>query len=146
MNFCVGVAGYPEKHFEAANLRTDIQYLKQKVDAGAEYIVTQMFFDNKNFYNFVEECRRADIKVPIIPGLKVLRALNQLKSIPKTFHVDLPDALVDEIMANPSHIVEIGQKWAERQVHDLLAHGHQSLHFYVMQDAHVVSKIIETVK
>lgn len=146
MDFCVGVAGYPEKHFEAANLRTDIMYLKQKVDAGAEYIVTQMFFDNKHFYNFVEECRKADIKVPIIPGLKILRSLNQLKSIPKTFHVDLPDEMVDEIMANPEHIVEIGQKWGERQVHDLIAHGHQCLHFYVMQDAHVVSKIIETVK
>ncbi|HMN68929.1 MAG TPA: methylenetetrahydrofolate reductase [Bdellovibrionales bacterium] len=146
MDFCVGVAGYPEKHFEAANLKTDLQYLKQKVDAGADYIVTQMFFDNEPFYRFVGECRAIGIKVPIIPGLKVLRSLNQLKSIPKTFHVDLPDAMVDEIMASPGHVVEIGKRWATKQVHDLVGRGHQCLHFYVMQDANVVTQIVETVK
>ncbi len=146
MDFCVGVAGYPEKHFEAANLKTDIQYLKQKVDAGAEYIVTQMFFDNARFFEWVKECRAAGIKVPIIPGLKVLKSAGQLKSIPKTFHVDLPDHLVDEVMATPAHAGEIGRRWTEKQVHELINNGHNSLHFYVMQDAHIVTKIIETVK
>lgn len=146
MDFCVGVAGYPEKHFEAANMKTDIQYLKQKVDAGAQYIVSQMFFDNERFYKWVADCRAAGINVPIIPGLKVLRSLGQLKSIPKTFHVDLPDPLVDEIMASPEHIVEIGKRWAEKQTHDLINNGHQCLHYYVMQDANVVAKIVESVK
>lgn len=146
LDFCVGVAGYPEKHFEAANLKTDLHYLKQKVEAGAQYIVTQMFFDNERFYDFVKECRATGIQVPIIPGLKVLRSLNQLKSVPKTFHVDLPNALVDEIMDSPEHVSEIGQRWAQKQVHDLINHGFSNLHFYVMQDAHLVTKIIETVK
>lgn len=146
MDFCVGVAGYPEKHFEAANLKTDIAYLKKKVDAGAEYIVTQMFFDNDRFFAWVAECRAAGITVPIIPGLKVLRSLNQLRSIPKTFHVDLPDQLVDEVMAEPSRVGEIGRRWAEKQVHGLVNAGHNSLHFYVMQDANTVTQIIETVR
>lgn len=146
LDFCVGVAGYPEKHFEAANMKTDIAYLKQKVDAGAHYIMTQMFFDNTRFYSFVADCRAAGITVPIIPGLKVLRSLNQLKSIPKTFHCDLPDELVDEVMANPEHVGEIGQRWGQKQVHDLINKGHNNLHFYVMQDAHLVTKIIESVR
>lgn len=146
LDFCVGVAGYPEKHFEAANMKLDLSYLKQKVDAGAHYIVTQMFFDNGKFHSFVRDCRSVGIEVPIIPGLKAIRSLSQLKSIPKTFHVDLPDALVDEVMASPQHVTEIGQKWAINQVHDLIENGHSNLHFYVMQDAHLVTKIIETVK
>jgi len=146
LDFCVGVAGYPEKHFEAANMKIDLHYLKQKVDAGAHYVVTQMFYENQHFYDFVRDCRAAGITVPIIPGLKVLRSLNQLKSVPKTFHVDLPDPLVDEIMASPEHCAEIGQRWAQKQAHDLLNNGHNNLHFYVMQDAHLVAKIIESIK
>ena len=146
LDFCVGVAGYPEKHFESANRKVDMNYLKQKVDAGAQYIVTQMFFDNQKFLDFVADCRTAGIKVPIVPGLKVLRSLNQLKSIPKTFHVDLPHELVDEVMESPEHCSEIGQRWAQKQVHDLISKGHDSLHFYVMQDAHLVTKIVESVK
>ncbi len=146
MDFCVGVSGYPEKHFEAANMKTDIAYLKAKVDAGAHYIMTQMFYDNARFYQFVKDCREAGIKVPILPGLKILRSLNQLKSIPKTFHVDLPNELVDEVMASPEHCAEIGQRWAIKQTHDLINNGHTNLHFYVMQDAHLVTKIIETVR
>lgn len=145
LDFCVGVAGYPEKHFEAANKKTDLMYLKKKVEAGAEYIITQMFFDNTHFYNFVKECKDIGINVPIIPGIKVLRSLNQLKSIPKTFHIDLPDELVDEVLDTPEHVQEIGRRWAERQVKDLLSNGINNIHFYVMQDAHMVSQIVKTV-
>jgi methylenetetrahydrofolate reductase (NADPH) len=145
LDFCVGVAGYPEKHFEAPNLKTDIEYLKQKVDAGADYIMTQMFYDNQKFFTFVDECRAAGITVPIIPGMKVLRSSAQLKSIPKTFHVDLPTPLVDEIMASPKHVVEIGRRWAEMQVRELLEKNFFNIHFYVMQDAGTVSDVVKSV-
>lgn len=145
LEFCVGVAGYPEKHFEAPNLKADISYLKQKVDQGADYIVSQMFFDNSRFYQFVDECRAAGITVPIIPGLKILKSINQLKSLPKTFHVDLPTELVDEIMASPEHCAEIGARWAKRQTEDLLNKKNNIVHFYVMQDAHLVSNIIKAI-
>jgi len=145
LDFCVGVAGYPEKHFEAANMKVDLQYLAKKCEAGADYIITQMFFDNSAFYKFVKEAREAGIKVPIIPGLKVLRSTSQLKSIPRTFHVDLPSEMVDEILASPHHVEAIGQQWTEMQTRDLLNNGFNSIHFYVMQDAHVVSKIAQSV-
>ncbi len=145
LDFCIGVAGYPEKHFEAANMKVDIAHLKAKVDAGADYIITQMFYDNSRFYQFVKDCREAGIKVPIIPGLKILKSVTQLRSIPKTFHVDLPDELVDEVTASPQHASEIGQRWCQKQVHDLINNGHYNLHFYVMQDATLVSDIVKTV-
>lgn len=143
LNFCVGVAGYPEKHFEAANLKTDLLNLKKKVDAGAEYIVSQMFFDNQKYFDFVKACREIGIEVPIIPGLKVLRSLSQLKSIPKTFHIDLPEALVDEVLASPKHVEEIGYQWALKQAEALLQAREPSLHFYIMNDAHQVIKILK---
>lgn len=142
LDFCVGVAGYPEKHFEAANFKLDVQYLKAKVDAGADYIVTQMFFDNEKFFSFVNACREADIKVPIIPGLKVIKSVNQLKALPRTFHIDLPDQLVDEVLAAPHHSEEIGSAWAGRQVEELLNKGFHNVHFYVMNDAPVVAKTV----
>lgn len=145
LDFCVGVAGYPEKHFEAPNLDIDIQYLKLKVDAGAEYIVTQMFFENSSFHQFVKKCRAAGITVPIVPGIKVLKSAYQLKSIPRTFHVDLPGELVNEIIASPKHVEEIGARWTQKQVEDLISHGHKNIHFYVMNDAQVVKKVIEAV-
>jgi len=143
IDFCVGVAGYPEKHFEAPNLEMDINFLKQKVDAGADYIVTQMFFENAKFKDFVSRCRKVGITIPIIPGIKVLKSVNQLKSIPKTFKVDLPPTLVSEIMANPNHVEEIGVRWAERQAEGLLAMGSPIVHFYVMNDAHLVRRVID---
>jgi methylenetetrahydrofolate reductase (NADPH) len=146
LDFCIGVAGYPEKHFEAANLDMDINYLKQKVDGGADYIVTQMFYDNQAFHHFVAKCREAGIQVPIIPGLKVLKSLTQLKSVPRTFHVDLPVALVEQIMSEPERVEQIGFEWAKGQVEDLLNHGHKNLHFYVMNDVHLVKRVIEMVK
>lgn len=146
LDFCIGVAGYPEKHFEAPNRRIDIAHLKAKVDAGAEYVITQMFYDNQQFYSFVKECREAGIKVPIVPGLKILKSAAQLRSIPKTFHVDLPDALVDEVSDQPEHASEIGKRWCERQVHDLINNGFNDIHFYVMQDASMVAEIVSTVR
>lgn len=146
LDFCIGVAGYPEKHFEAPNKKIDIAHLKAKVDAGAEYIITQMFYNNDSFYTFVKECREAGITVPIVPGLKILKSASQLRSIPKTFHVDLPDALVDEITASPEHAAEIGKRWCQKQVHDLINNGHNNIHFYVMQDASMVSDIVKTVR
>ena len=142
-NFCIGVGGYPEKHFEAPNLKTDVEHLKTKVNVGAEYVVTQMFFNNTVYFDFVDRCRAAGIEVPIIPGIKILNQLSQLKNIPRNFHVDLPDELVDEIQENPSHIKEIGFEWAYQQCADLLNHGIKNLHFYIMSDASVITRIID---
>lgn len=142
IDFCVGVAGYPEKHFEAANFKLDVQYLKEKVDAGSDYIVTQMFYDNQKFFAFVKACREAGINVPIIPGLKIIKSVNQLKALPRTFHIDLPDQLADEVLASPHHAEEIGSNWAGRQVEELLNAGHHNVHFYVMNDAPIVAKTV----
>ena len=142
-HFCIGVGGYPEKHFEAPNLKTDVEHLKTKVDVGAEYVVTQMFFNNTVYFDFVDRCRAAGIEVPLIPGIKVLNQLSQLKNIPRNFHVDLPDELVDEIRENPSHIKEIGFEWAYQQCAELLNRGIKNLHFYIMNDANVITRIID---
>lgn len=143
LNYCIGVAGYPEKHFEAASLKLDLQYLKKKVDAGAQYITTQMFFDNQKYFSFVKQCRDFGINVPIIPGIKVLRSVAQLKSLPKTFHIDLPDQFVDEITENPTHAAEIGTRWALKQSEELMNANVPSMHFYVMNDADHVVNIVK---
>ncbi len=142
-NFCIGVAGYPEKHFEAPNLKQDIAFLKEKVDAGANYIVSQMFFDNQKYFNFVKQARDAGITVPIIPGLKILKNATQLRTLPKSFYFDFPDDLVEEVTNNPSHTKEIGVRWAVKQAQELLDFGIPSLHFYVINDA---DSVIEVVK
>jgi methylenetetrahydrofolate reductase (NADPH) len=142
IKFCVGVGGYPEKHIEAPNLKTDIRHLKDKVDAGADYIVSQMFFDNAAYLDWVARCREAGITVPIIPGIKLIESVRQLTSLPKHFHVNMPDELVDEIMANPGHVKEIGRRWARRQVEGLIESGASCLHFYVMNDATPVVDLI----
>lgn len=146
LDFGIGVAGYPEKHFESPNLAMDIQYLKKKVEAGAEYIVTQMFFDNQKYHDFVKACREADINVPIIPGIKVIRSAKQLVNLPKNFYIDLPDNLVNEIHDNPHHVVEIGKEWALHQVEDLLNHNVPCIHFYVMNDTDSVTNIVKRLK
>lgn len=145
LNFCIGVAGYPEKHFEAPSLKTDIMYLKKKVEAGAEYIVTQMFFDNKHYFDFVAECRAAGITVPIIPGLKVIRNVKHLTAIPKNFYVNFPDGFVEEILANPKHIEEIGVRHAISQLEGLIEHNVPSLHFYIMNEIDSIKKILKKV-
>jgi methylenetetrahydrofolate reductase (NADPH) len=143
-NFCVGVGGYPEKHFESPNIDTDIKYAKEKINAGAEYIVTQMFFDNKHYYDYVERCREAGIDVPIIPGLKMLNSKNQLTSLPKNFHIDLPTELVNEISeAKNEHILEIGVNWTAKQVEDLLNNSSPAIHFYIMQNSNPINLLMK---
>lgn len=146
LDYCIGVAGYPEKHFEAANFKTDILNLKKKVDAGADYLVTQMFFDNKSFYSFKAACLEAGIHVPIIPGLKIIRSAVQLKTIPKTFNVDLPEVLVDEILETPGSAEEIGLSWAKKQVEDLVNKGEKNIHFYIMNDTNLVLDLVHKIK
>ncbi|MCZ2458233.1 MAG: methylenetetrahydrofolate reductase [Chitinophagales bacterium] len=143
--FCTGVAGYPEKHFEAPNLDTDMHYLKAKVDAGAEYIVTQMFFDNKKFFAFVKHCRDLGINVPIIPGLKPITSKKQLSTIPRTFHVDLPAGLADEILKAPTDadVEKIGTEWLIAQSKELISSGVPVLHFYTLGKPHVVINVVK---
>jgi methylenetetrahydrofolate reductase (NADPH) len=145
-DFCVGVGGYPEKHFEAPNLDTDIVHTRLKVEAGAEYIVTQMFFDNDDYFHYVDACRAAGIEVPIIPGLKILTTPAHLTSLPSNFFVSLPKELSDEAAAaKPGHVIDVGVEWAVRQVEGLLARGVPSVHFYVMQNAKAVARVLERV-
>lgn len=133
-NFCVGVAGYPEKHFEAPNLDFDIKQLKKKVRAGGDYIVTQMFFDNEAYFNFVEKCRDAGIDCPIVPGLKVLTRERHLNFLPKYFHLNIPEPLSDEVQADPENARNIGVEWAAKQSIELLEGGAPGIHFYIMGD------------
>jgi methylenetetrahydrofolate reductase (NADPH) len=146
-NFCVGVGGYPEKHFEAPSLKSDIRFCKEKLDAGADYVVTQMFFDNKVYFNFVDQCRNEGITAPIIPGLKILSAKSHLVNIPKNFYVSLPDDLVDEVnSARPDQVMEIGVEWAAKQVEELLNKNVPSVHFYIMQNSTPIKKLMDRLK
>jgi methylenetetrahydrofolate reductase (NADPH) len=140
--FCIGAAGYPEKHFEAPNLRADVKRVRQKVAAGAEYIVTQMFFDNRYYFSFVKECREQGIDVPIIPGLKIITGAGQLSSIPRTFHCEIPETLALEIESKPEHVQEIGVAWAAEQVRELLGSGARSVHFYVLARSRAVNAVL----
>jgi len=142
MDFCVGVAGYPEKHFESPSLRSDINYLKKKIDKGADYVTTQMFFDTQKYIDYVGKCRIAGIAVPIIPGIKIIRSVKQLKSIPRNFFVDFPDDFVGEIEKNPAHVKEIGINWAKKQTRELLEFGVPCVHFYIMNDTQSVLDVV----
>lgn len=133
--FCIGVGAYPEKHFEAPNIETDIANLKKKVDAGADYIITQMFFDNKVFYDFVEKCRQAGITVPVIPGLKPISTPRQISLLPESFSIDIPLELTAEIEKagdDKEKIYRIGTEWCTEQCKDLIRHGVPAVHFYTM--------------
>jgi methylenetetrahydrofolate reductase (NADPH) len=142
-DFCIGVAGYPEKHFEAPNLKLDLQNLKRKVDAGADYVVTQMFFDNKHYFDFVRQAREIGITVPIIPGIKVLKNPTQLVSVPKNFYIDFPDDLVEAATKDPKNVAAIGKEWATNQVQGLLEGGAPCVHFYIMNDTHTIVDIVK---
>lgn len=142
--FCIGVAGYPEKHFEAPNMDTDLQYLKAKVDAGADYIVTQMFYDNAKFYSFVDACRAIGITVPIIPGLKPITTKKQLTVLPKTFYIDLPNDLSSEVLKckTDEEVEKVGEEWLLAQSKDLKKNGVPVLHYYTLGKPHVVANVV----
>ena len=147
-NFCVGVGGYAEKHFEAPNLKSDIKFVKDKIDAGADYIVTQMFFDNKFYFKYLDECRKVGINSPIIPGLKILTSKAQLHSIPRNFHVTIPDALADEIESAKNHdeVINIGVEWAAKQVEELLERSVPGVHFYIMLNSKPITMLLNRLK
>jgi len=132
LDFCIGVAGYPEKHFEAPNMEIDLLNLKDKIDAGADYIVTQMFFDNKKYYDFVDRCRAIGITVPIIPGIKPLAMMNQITVLPKLFSIDIPEEFAREVRKckNNSDARAVGTEWAIMQARELIAHKVPCLHIY----------------
>ncbi len=142
-NFCVGAAGYPEKHFEAMNLATDLHYLKAKVDAGAEYIVTQMFFDNQKYFDFVAACREAGINVPIIPGIKPIKTLNHIAFLPKVFNIDFPEALSKELLKCKTNadVSKIGVEWGIQQSRELKAANVPCIHYYTMSTSDAVKTI-----
>ena len=146
-NFCIGVAGYPEKHFEAPNFKTDLAFLKAKVDAGAEYIVTQMFFDNQKYFEFVKCCREAGIDVPIIPGLKPIYTKKQLSIIPRTFHVDIPEMLAHDIIKakTDAEVEQIGQEWLLQQSKELKAAGVPVLHYYTLGKPDIIANVVKDV-
>ena len=141
--FCVGVAGYPEKHFEAPNLKSDIRYLKQKVALGADYIVTQMFYNNQKYFDFVETCRNEGIDVPIIPGLKPITTIKQVTILPSIFHIDIPEDLSDAIEGCKDNRAarQVGVEWCVQQSKELIEYGVPCLHYYSMGKAEPVYNI-----
>jgi len=147
-NFCMGVAGYPEKHFEAPNLNSDIHFLKKKIEAGADYIVTQMFFDNEKYYDFVKICRANNINVPIIPGIKPFSTKRQLNILPQRFHLNLPPELVEEVLKckNNIDIRQVGIDWAIKQTQELIEFGAPCVHFYTMGKVDNVLKVMANFK
>ena len=146
-NFCMGIAGYPEKHFEAPNMYADMKWLKAKVDAGADYIVTQMFFDNKKFFEFVDLCRKNDINVPIIPGLKILSSRAQLVALPKIFHIDLPQDLFVELekCKDDKAVKEVGIQWCIQQSKELKKANVACLHYYTMGTSESTRRVAKEV-
>ena len=146
-NFCIGVAGYPEKHFEAPNLATDLKWLKHKVDCGADYIVTQMFFDNKKYFEYVEKCRSLGINLPIIPGIKALASKSQLSTLAKMFHIDIPEDLADAVdkCKDDKAVKRVGIEWAIAQSKELKAAGVPCLHYYTMSRSEATIEIAKAV-
>ena len=146
-DFCIGVAGYPEKHFEAPNMQSDLIRLKQKIDAGAHYIVTQMFFDNKKYFDFVQKCRHIDIQVPIIPGIKIISSKKQLLTIPKIFNVEIPFDLYTEInkCKTDEEVKQVGVEWSIQQCQELIQHKVPCLHFYTMGNSELTKKVAQQI-
>ena len=146
-DFCIGVAGYPEKHMEAPSLDSDIHFLKEKIKAGADYIITQMFFDNQKFFAFVDKCRKAGIEVPIVPGLKPIATKKQLNLIPHRFHVDLPEDLIKAIIKckDRTAIRQVGVEWCIAQSKELMEQGVPFLHYYSMGKPDNIKKVAAAV-
>lgn len=146
-NFSIGVAGYPEKHYESPNLKTDLKYLKHKVDMGAEYIVTQMFFNNEKYFEFVNKCREIGITVPIIPGLKPLTTKKQLTVLPKFFHVDIPEDYSEEVerCKNNADVKKLSIEWGIHQAKELIEFGAPCLHYYTMGKPDVTKAIVKEI-
>ncbi|MEN9440010.1 MAG: methylenetetrahydrofolate reductase [Bacteroidota bacterium] len=146
-DFCIGTAGYPEKHFEAMNMTTDLQYLKAKVDAGADYIVTQMFFDNQKYFDFVAACREIGINVPIIPGLKPIKTMDHITFLPKFFKIDYPEALSNELLKckDNKQVEQLGIEWGIQQSKELKAAGVPCIHYYTMSNSSMVKAIAKEI-
>lgn len=146
-DFCVGIAGYPEKHFEAPNMKTDLKYLKQKIEMGADFIVTQMFFDNQKYIDFVKLCRDNGITVPIIPGLKAITNSKQLITLPKIFHIDIPEELSEAVQKckNEQEVKQVGAEWLITQSKELIKAGAPVLHYYTMGSAEPTYQIAKAV-
>ncbi len=146
-DFCIGVAGYPEKHFEAPNMTSDLKYLKMKIDAGADYIVTQMFFDNKKYFEFVRLCREYGIQVPIIPGLKPLTSIRQVRLLPRTFYIEIPEELHHEVMKckTDEEARRIGIEWCIMQSRELINAKVPCLHYYTMGNSAAIKEIASAV-
>ncbi len=146
-NFCIGIAGYPEKHFEAPNMNSDMKWLKAKVDAGAEYIVTQMFFDNQKYFEFVELCKKNGINVPIIPGLKILSTKGQIKTLPKIFKIDIPHDFHEalEKCKDDKEVKEVGIEWCIQQCKELVKNNAACLHFYTMGASESTRKVAKEI-
>ncbi len=146
-DFCVGIAGYPEKHFEAPNMTSDLKHLKAKVDAGAEYIVTQMFFDNSKYFDFVELCNKNGINVPIIPGLKILSSKKQIITLPKIFHIDIPQPFYEalEKCKDDAQIKQVGIEWCIQQSKELVKANVPCLHFYTMGMSEATKQVAKAV-
>jgi methylenetetrahydrofolate reductase (NADPH) len=146
-DFCIGTAGYPEKHFEAMNMTTDLQYLKAKVDAGADYIVTQMFFDNQKYFDFVAACREIGINVPIIPGLKPIKTMDHITFLPKFFKIDYPEALSNELLKckDNKQVEQLGIEWGIQQSKELKEAGAPCIHYYTMSNSSMVKAIAKEI-
>jgi methylenetetrahydrofolate reductase (NADPH) len=142
IDMCIGVAGYPEKHYESPDFETDIDFLKKKIDAGADYIVTQMFFDNQFFFDFLKRVRAAGIQVPVVPGIKIITNIRQLQRLPEAFHIHIPQELAEEMLSASKHSSEIGIRWAQRQIDELLAAGTKNIHFYIMNEVETIKKTL----
>jgi methylenetetrahydrofolate reductase (NADPH) len=146
-NFCIGVGGYPEKHFEAPSMDLDLKLLKAKVDAGADYIVTQMFYDNILYFKFVDDCRNAGINIPIIPGIKILSTEAHLTALPKYFHIKIPEALSSNLRGKSKHeIRKIGLEWTMNQVQELIDAKVPCVHFYIMSSAKLITEVVSNFK
>ncbi|MDP4188184.1 MAG: methylenetetrahydrofolate reductase, partial [Bacteroidota bacterium] len=146
-DFCVGVAGYPEKHYEAPNMENDLLHLKEKVDAGADYIVTQMFFNNKYFFDFVDKCRKMGITVPIVPGIKPIMTLKDISVLPKIFSIEIPEALVKEVekCKTNQEAWQVGIEWTIQQSKELAQYGVPAIHYYTYGTSENIKEIAKAV-